>query len=72
MNVKENIKNLEAKLMQLNSLTNIKPEIENDSEKIDRESDLVENTEQTAAVKADEDTNNEPQRSHQPASLFGE
>lgn len=36
------------------------------------EADLVENTEQTAAVKADEDTNNEPQRSHQPASLFGE
>lgn len=36
------------------------------------EADLAENTEQTAAVKADEDTNNEPQRSHQPASLFGE
>ena len=34
------------------------------------EADLVENTEQTAAVKVDEDTNNEPQRSHQPASLF--
>ena len=35
-NVKENIKNLEEKLMQLNSLTNLKPELDTEIEKMEK------------------------------------
>lgn len=35
MNVKQNIKNLEEKLLQLNSMTNLKPELDNDIEKLE-------------------------------------